>query len=87
MAPLPQHNWSIDIMYGMCLHFSFEKVTGYIPSGSHNFTGFIVLKAAKHQAGLFQQMAKSLQCYENTFAYLQNCNPVWWAQVLSADLK
>lgn len=84
---LPQHNWSIDVMYGMCLHFSLEKVTGYIPRGSHNLTGFTVLRAAKHLAGLLQQMAKSPQLEEIPFAYLQDCNPVQWVQVLNADLK
>lgn len=76
MAPLPQHNWSIDIMYGMCLHFSLEKVTGYILSGSHNFTGFIVLKAAEHQSGLLWRMAKSPQFHEITVVCLQDYNPV-----------
>jgi hypothetical protein len=87
MALLPQHNWSIDIMYSICLHFSLEQVTGYIPSGGRNFSGFIVLKAAEHQAGLLQRMAKSPQFHEITFAYLQDCHPVQWLQILSADLK
>lgn len=59
MALLPQHNWSVDIMYSVCFHFSLEKVTCYIPSGSHNFTSCIVLKAPKHQASLLHQWLRA----------------------------
>ena len=76
MALLPSHNWSVGRMYSICFHFSLEKVTCYIPSGSHNFTSCIVLKAPKHQASLLHQMAKSPEFHEMTFAYLQDRNSV-----------